>query len=83
MAFPCIGHGHEGLVTIVYNLTVKTVFAAATHFYYKNLFPVGFFQGEELLIVLICLLKKKLYLVSAFVQDIQLPDINHRKKMKC
>lgn len=63
MAFPFIDRGHEGFMSIVYNLTVKTVFAA-THFYCNTLFPVGFFQGGELVIVLIWLSGKAVHGVS-------------------
>lgn len=35
MAFPFIDPGHEGFMSIVYNLTDQTVFAA-THFYYHT-----------------------------------------------
>lgn len=51
MAFPFIDRGCEGFMSIVYNLTVKTVFAA-THFYYNTLFPVGFVQGGEWVILI-------------------------------
>lgn len=63
MAFSFIGRGREGFMGIVYNLAVKTVFAAS-HLYYYTLFPAGFFQGGELLIVLIWLPKKAAYGVS-------------------
>lgn len=63
MAFPFIGHGREGFMGIVYNLTVKTVFAA-THFYYSTSFPADFLQGGEVVIVLIWLSKKAVHGVS-------------------
>lgn len=65
MAFPFIDHGCEVFMGIVYNLTVPTVFAA-THFYYNTSFPVGFFQGGELVIVLIWLSRKTVRGVSTF-----------------
>lgn len=63
MAFPFIDRGPEGFMRIVYNLTVKTVFAA-THFYYNTLSPAGFFQGGELVIVLIWLSREAVHGVS-------------------
>lgn len=62
MAFPFIDRGCEGFMSIVYNLTVKTVFAA-THFYYNTLFPVGFVQGGEW-VILIWLSRKAVHGVS-------------------